>query len=59
MPGDEEKNLFRCSFLILLVTSAVIMQILCAVIPKAVDGAIDSPINEYVNQVKVSLEEQC
>lgn len=35
------------------------MQILCAVIPKAVDGAIDSPINEYVNQVKVSLEEQC
>lgn len=35
------------------------MQILCAAIPKAVDGAIDSTINAYVNQVKVSLKEQC
>lgn len=57
--GNEEKNLFRCSFLTLLVTFPIIMQILCPAILKAVDGAIDSTINAYVNQIKVSLDEPC
>lgn len=34
------------------------MQNLCPAILKAVDGAIDSTINAYVNQVKVYLDEQ-
>lgn len=44
--------------LISLFISAVIMQNLCPAILKAVDGAIDSTINAYVNQVKVYLYEQ-
>lgn len=57
LPGGEE-SIFRCPLLISLVISAIVMQNFCPAILKAVDGAIDSTINENANQVKVYLDEQ-
>lgn len=58
LPGGEKSNLFRYALLISLVASAIIMQSLCPAILKPADGAIDSTINVYINQIKIYLDEQ-